>query len=81
VILPNRRLQNLLAGRTRGSVERKHQNISSVLIDLGYPSIDGYKPLANYQELLARVVQERLAKAGSAYTNLYPLKGQVGAIK
>ena len=59
----NRLLQNLLSGRTRGSVERKHQNISAVLIELGYPYIDGYKPLANYQELLGRVVQERLSAA------------------
>ena len=59
----NRQLQNLLSGRTRGSVERKHQNVSAVLIELGYPYIDGYKPLGNYQELLARVVQERLSAA------------------
>src|SRR5260370_23791938 len=59
----NRQLQNLLSGRTRGSVERKHQNISAVLIELGYPYIDGYKPLGNYQELLGRVVQERLSAA------------------
>jgi Domain of unknown function (DUF3883) len=59
----NRRLQNLLSARTRGSVERKHQNISAVLIGLGYPYIDGYKPLGNYQELLGRVVQERLSVA------------------
>ena len=57
----NRQLQGLLSNRTRGSVERKHQNISAVLIDLGYPYVDGYKPLNNYQELLARVVQEKLA--------------------
>jgi len=59
----NRRLQSLLSGRTRGSVERKHQNISAVLIDLGYPYIDGYKPLGNHQELLAQVVRERLSAA------------------
>jgi len=57
----NRQLQNLLSDRIRGSVERKHQNISAVLIELGYPYIDGYKPLANYQELLARIVVERLS--------------------
>jgi hypothetical protein len=34
-----------------------------VLIELGYPYIDGYKPLGNYQELLGRVVQERLSGA------------------
>ncbi len=31
----NRLLQNLLSGRSHGSVERKHQNTSAVLIDLG----------------------------------------------
>jgi hypothetical protein len=56
-------LQNLLSGRTRGLVERKHQNISAVLIELGYPYIGGYRPLGNYQELLGRVVQERLSGA------------------
>jgi hypothetical protein len=29
----NRRLQGLLSNRTRGSVERKHQNISAVLME------------------------------------------------
>jgi Domain of unknown function (DUF3883) len=56
----NRRLVRVLNGRTRGSIERKHQNISAVLIELGYPYIDGYKPLRNYQELLKDVVEERL---------------------
>ena len=41
----NRHLQTLLADRPRGSIERKHQNISAILIELGYPYIDGYKPL------------------------------------
>jgi hypothetical protein len=60
----NRQLLNLLSpDRHRGSIERKHQNISAVLIELGYPYIDGYKPLGNYQELLGRVVQERLSAA------------------
>jgi len=59
----NRLLQRLLASRNRGSVERKHQNISAVLIELGYPYIDGYKPLGNYQALLRQVVQERLSVA------------------
>ncbi len=56
----NRNLQNLLNGRSNGAIEKKHQNISSVLIDLGYPYIDGYKPLGNYQQLLYTVVEERL---------------------
>jgi hypothetical protein len=57
----NRHLLPLLNGRTRGSVERKHQNISAILIELGTPYIDGYKPLGNYQELLREVVEERLS--------------------
>src|SRR6476660_5021399 len=56
----NRNLVRVLNGRTHGSIERKHQNISAVLIELGYPYIDGYKPLRNYQELLRDVVEERL---------------------
>jgi len=59
----NRNLARNLNGRTRGSIERKHQNISAVLIGLGYPYIDGYKPLSNYQELLKDVVEERLKGA------------------
>jgi hypothetical protein len=59
----NRNLAQVLNGRTRGSIERKHQNISAVLIELGYPYIDGYKPLRNYQELLKGVVEERLLMA------------------
>jgi hypothetical protein len=61
----NRQLQALLRSRTRGSIERKHQNISAILIELGYPYIDGYKPLRNYQELLRTVVEERLRGAAA----------------
>lgn len=59
-----RALQPLLDGRSAGAIERKHQNISAVLIDLGYPYIDGYKPLFNYQQLLFDVVEERLRTDG-----------------
>lgn len=64
----NRSLLPMLSGRTRGSIERKHQNISAVLIEAGYPYIEGYKPLGNYQELLRTVVIQRLA--GSALDNV-----------
>jgi hypothetical protein len=50
-----------LSGRTPGSVERKHQNISAVLIELGLPYISGYKPLGNYQALLAEQVVAHLS--------------------
>lgn len=56
----NRNLQKLLNGRTKGAIEKKHQNISAVLIELGYPYVDGYKPLPNYQGLLCKVVEDRL---------------------
>ena len=59
----NRNLQPLLNNRTHGAVERKHQNISAVLIEFGYPYIDGYKPLGNRQQLLYDVVEERLLVA------------------
>lgn len=47
----NRSLQELLP-RSRGSIEFKHQNISAVLLGLGQPWIDGYKPAANFQNAL-----------------------------
>lgn len=59
----NRNLQALLNNRSRAAVELKHQNISAILIELGYPYIDGYKPLSNYQQLLYGVVEDRLLGA------------------
>jgi len=47
-----RQLAALLQMRSDGAIERKHQNISAVLMDLGFPCIAGYKPLRNYQRLL-----------------------------
>ena len=57
----NRRLQPLLHGRSPGAIEFKHANISAVLIELGYPYIDGYKPRGNYQELLRESVAAHIA--------------------
>jgi hypothetical protein len=56
-----RALSAILNLRSGGSIERKHQNISAVLIELGYPYISGYKPLGNYQGLLGEVVASRAA--------------------
>jgi hypothetical protein len=61
----NRQLQKLLPRRSRSAIEFKHENISAVLNELGFPSIDGYKPLPNYQELLREVVSARLNKEQS----------------
>ena len=58
-----RRLIGKLNGRTEGSIERKHSNISAALVQLGYPFVQGYKPLYNLQSLLAEVVAERLESA------------------
>lgn len=49
-------------GRSEGSIEFKHQNVSAVLQEMGYPYIDGYKPAVNYQRtVLPDVVLEHLA--------------------
>lgn len=45
-----------LSGRSEGSIEFKHQNISAVLVEHGLPYIEGYKPRGNYQNLLATEV-------------------------
>jgi hypothetical protein len=56
----NRQLQARLNNRSAPAIEFKHANISAVLIDLGYPYIDGYKPRSNYQQLLFDEVAARL---------------------
>ena len=50
-----------LNGRSRSSVERKHQNISAILVELGFTYISGYKPLFNYQAQLRDAVLAHLA--------------------
>lgn len=56
-----RNLLEELRHRSNGSVELKHQNISAVLIEMGLPYIDGYKPRFNYQRsLLPKVVSDSL---------------------
>jgi hypothetical protein len=47
-----RNLSPRLEGRSNGSIEFKHQNISAVLVNMGLPYISGYKPRGNYQALL-----------------------------
>lgn len=48
--------------RSPGSIERKHQNISAVLVELGLPWIWGYKPLPNYQEALFQAIDRELSR-------------------
>lgn len=52
----NRQLQPLLPARSHKSLEFKHQNISAVLIQLGQPWIDGYKPAPRFQLSLVDAV-------------------------
>jgi len=55
-----RALAPKLNNRSEGSIERKHQNISAVMIACGCHYVIGYKPLPNYQGLLFDVVASRL---------------------
>lgn len=49
-------------GRSHGSVEFKHQNISAVLDELGRPWIPGYKPRKNYQNAIIDAIDRYLTK-------------------
>jgi hypothetical protein len=49
-------------GRTHGSVEFKHQNISAVLDELGLPWIPGYKPARNYQNAIFDAIDRYLSE-------------------
>ena len=53
-------LQSKLRGRSKASVELKHQNVSAVLHDMDLPFIAGYKPRGNSQLLLRKAVQQFL---------------------
>lgn len=47
-----RQLQQLMPARNSRAIEAKFQNISAVLEEAGIAWIDGYKPLAHYQQAL-----------------------------
>lgn len=59
-----------LQGRSEGSIEFKHQNVSGVLVELGLPYIEGYKPRSNYQGILAAEVESFLEKHSGFLDNL-----------
>jgi Protein NO VEIN, C-terminal len=56
-----RNLKPKLKNRSDGSIEFKHQNISAVLLEMGQPYIQGYKPAFNYQSQLKQVVLAHIA--------------------
>jgi Domain of unknown function (DUF3883) len=55
-----RSLLTRLNNRVPSAVEKRHQNISSVLKELGYPQIVGYKPLPNFrrESLFPEVIRQ-----------------------
>lgn len=53
----------MLNNRSDGSVEFKHQNISAVMLGLGEPRIEGYKPASRFQMSLVDAVLRRKAKS------------------
>lgn len=59
----NRAMQEM-TGRSRGSIEFKHQNVSAVLQELCRPWIAGYKPRANYQHALIDGIERYLEARG-----------------
>lgn len=56
-----RTLARLLNGRSNGSIEFKHQNISAICLELGVPYVTGYKPRTNYQAALRDAVVARVS--------------------
>ena len=47
-------------GRSEGSIEFKHRNISAILDLLGFEYVSGYLPAKNYQKLLSQVIEEAI---------------------
>ena len=60
-----RALQQKLNGRSDSSIEFKHCNISAVMRDLGFPTVRGYQPRSNYQNLLREVVEAQVTRQTS----------------
>jgi hypothetical protein len=69
----NLALRDAGVNRTKGSVEMKHQNISAVLMEMGMPWIDGYKPAVNYQEAIIEAIGRHLGRPdGMAVVDAVP---------
>ncbi len=66
----NRQLRERLDGRSSGSVEFKHENISAVLRDWNLPFVRGYKPAGNYQRLLEEVTLRHLERHPGVLTEV-----------
>lgn len=61
----NRTLQEgALRGRTKGAIEYRMQNITSVMMDIGKPWIHGYKPAKNVGSGVRALIEQALAEHG-----------------
>jgi hypothetical protein len=58
-----RALMPLLNKRSDGSIEFKRRNVSAVLLEIGYPTLQGYLPAENWQSILMEVVIEQLEES------------------
>jgi hypothetical protein len=72
-----RKLARELDSRSEGSIEFKHANISAALIDMGIPSIEGYKPRFNYQRSELPQAIEAFLQANPSVSNFLGEDSQV----
>ena len=73
----NRALQARI-GRSRGSIEFKHQNLSAVLDALGLPWVKGYVPMPNFQNRLFDAVGRHLERDRAALRPELPARPDAG---
>ena len=80
----NRVLQGKI-GRTKGSIEFKHRNISAVLMGLGEAWNEKYKPAFNFQtslvDAVARYLQEQVESSIGKQAAIFNSSGETGAIQ
>lgn len=67
-----------LTGRSRGSIEFKHHNISAVLDRLGMIWLTGYVPRRNFQRALVDGVERHLARDPIVFENPLPVAPATG---
>lgn len=73
----NQALRRLLSGRSKSSIELKHQNISAVLDSLGLPYINGYKPRGNSRILLGSLDIDFQVRIAALADDRHALVGKV----
>jgi hypothetical protein len=71
-------LPKLRSIRNEGSIEFKHQNISAVMLGLGQPRINGYKPASQFQMSLVDAVLRKLGKF-SDWSKVVAARAQQGS--